>query len=643
MNTNHFIFLPGRRSTVVRRVFALLSILLLISAAPAGFAHGTDASPSGQEAQDLVQRLEALNAQLQQGATQAAGGLQGAAAERQQLLAELIEGNPGEVLRLAVTGEVRTGMPADVQGLIEERQKLEGTLQVLHVDYKDHSQSHYVYLLETDAGEHFSLHFAKQPPGLLSGARVRTNGLLLRGAKARDAGDTEGAVAVADEEADIELLEAPGSKNSTSGSGTTTSTTQNTLGAQKTLVILVNFQDTIQPYTLSDVQSMIFGTTSNFFLENSFQQTWLSGDVAGSYTIPLDSTACNSASVQNYADSAATAAGINLSAYAHHVYVFPYSAACGWSGLSTVGGSPSTSWINGSLRLGVTAHELGHALGLFHAHSLDCGTATLGSTCTTAEYGDTLDMMGTSGSQFNAVQKERLGWLNAGASPPITTVLADGTYTVEAYESTGSGPKALKLLKSVDPSTGKRTWYYVESRQAIGIDSWLASNANVMNGVVIHSGTESSGNSSFLLDMTPASGSTSYEDWKDPALVAGQSFSDPNAGVTLTTEWVNATEAAITVQFVDTVAVSTDQSTYSRGQTVSIATTVRQGASPVANVAVSFTVNKANGAVVTGSATTGSNGIAVYKLRLGKQDPVGTYQAAVAALSRSAATSFTVQ
>jgi hypothetical protein len=62
---------------------------------------------------------------------------------------------------------------------------------------------------------------------------------------------------------------------------------------------------------------------------------------------------------------------------------------------------------------------------------------------------------------------------------------------------------------------------------------------------------------------------------------------------------------------------------------------------------VTFAVKKSTGAVVMVTATTGSNGTAVYKLRLKKQDPVGTYQVgAVAekdALSGSAATQFTMR
>ena len=42
-------------------------------------------------------------------------------------------------------------------------------------------------------------------------------------------------------------------------------------------------------------------------------------------------------------------------------------------------------------------------------------------------------------------------------------------------------------------------------------------------------------------------------------------------------------------------------------------------------------MTKANGSRVTGSASTGKNGVAVYKLRLKQTDPAGTYVAGAAA------------
>lgn len=652
----------------------IAALFLAITLSPQAYSHGQETGQSAaavaatadqkNRAKELTLQLGKLIAEYKSAGTASSSSLANQlttlAEERRQLLGQLIENDPGEVLKQILPDDVLYQMPAKAQAFLEQHRAMEGELQLLHVDYKDPSQSHYVYLLSTDTGEHYSLHFAKHEPDIQSGSRVRINGVALYGIKARDAGETDGAVALNDGDSSLQFLEAGGSKTTTSSTSTTTASLPNTLGAQKTLVILVNFSDNAtQPYTPATAQSVVFGTVSNFFLDNSYQQMWLTGDVVGWFTIASSSTVCDTNTIATQAQAAASAAGVNLTAYAHQVYAFPQNNSCGWAGLSSVGGSPSQSWINGTLGVRVVAHELGHGFGLWHSHALNCGTTTLGTNCTTVDYGDVVDTMGgpigfLPAAHFNAFQKERLGWLNAGVSPEITTVVADGTYMLENYESGGSGPKALKILKSTDPSSGKRTWYYVESRQAIGFDaflatnSYIASNTNVPNGVLLHMGTESSGNSIKMLDLRPDT-----SNWWDPALAVGESFEDPDAGVTVTTDWVTGTDAAVTVRFGSatttqlSATVSTDHPSYTLGQTVTTTAMVTSGGAPVANASVSFTFTKSNGTKVTGTATTASNGTAVYSLRLRKQDPVGTYQAGVAAttsgLSGSAATAFTVQ
>jgi hypothetical protein len=153
--------------------------------------------------------------------------------------------------------------------------------------------------------------------------------------------------------------------------------------------------------------------------------------------------------------------------------------------------------------------------------------------------------MGFGFGHYNAFQKERLGWVNCGVSPPITAVAASGTYTIDPYETTGNNPKALKILQGIDPTSGLRTWYYVEYRQPLGWDQVLLNyNGGINNftqGVVVGLGTDSTPNSSDQLDMNP-NNTTS-----DVALVPGQSFRDPNAGVTITTEWATSTNAGVGV------------------------------------------------------------------------------------------------
>jgi len=60
--------------------------------------------------------------------------------------------------------------------------------------------------------------------------------------------------------------------------------------------------------------------------------------------------------------------------------------------------------------------------------------------------------------------------------------------------------------------------------------------------VLVHQVTEGDGNSSYLLDMTPATTS-----WSDPALVAGASYVDPVRGVTIKSLSAGSTSSTLSV------------------------------------------------------------------------------------------------
>lgn len=416
-------------------------------------------------------------------------------------------------------------LPGAVLGQNKNKKvSMEGVLEVLHEDRPQGSRYHY-YLNSAEGRVKLKLpedgHAGhKHNEDHQTGDRVRVRGEKIGETLALDS-------------------------TSSGGMQTLSQINPNTFGAQKTLVLLVNFQDnTTQPYTTAYAQDVVFNTTSNFHYENSYGQTWLEGDVRGWFTLPMSGATCDFNAIYFAARQAATNAGINLSNYNRFIYAFPSTDSCGWWGLGTVGGNPSHAWINGSLELRVVGHETGHNLGLYHSHSLECGATTIGSGCTKYEYGDTVDIMGSAAGHYNAYQKEWLGWLNYGSSPPVTTVAQDGVYAIDSYELPGTNPKAIKILKSTDPTTGYRDWYYVERRQALGFDNSFSTNANLMNGVVIHTGSESSPDTSFLLDMTPETAS-----WFDPALGAGQSFYDPTAGVTISVLSADSAGASISVAF----------------------------------------------------------------------------------------------
>lgn len=309
---------------------------------------------------------------------------------------------------------------------------------------------------------------------------------------------------------------------------------------RRVLTILVNFEDKQeQPYTVGQAQGTM-AQVDAFYRENSYEQMTVAGDISGWYTIPMSYTVCDRPAIETYALQAAANAGVDLSAYGHYVFAFPANA-CTFSGHSTIGGNPSRTWIRNTFLIDIVGHELGHAFGMVHSGYMDCGLAVIGNTCTTNEYGDWIDTMGSSAyAHVNLYHKEQMGW-----TVP-QTVTTSGTYWIDAYEPISTGVKGLKIFKSVDLLTGLRSWYYIEKRTAYGFDSFLSINQNVLNGVLVRIGKDPN-HAPFrtnLLDMTPTDEPNS---WFDPALMVGQSFADSEAGVTVTTLSADSTGASVRV------------------------------------------------------------------------------------------------
>ncbi|MGD2138197.1 MAG: NEW3 domain-containing protein [Gammaproteobacteria bacterium] len=517
----------------------LLALLALFFGAVSMPGHALAGSPDAHgRAEALTTSLMGLNRAYQHASPAAKAAalesLVNAAAERQALLTELMEEDPGAVLRVAVPARVRAGMPEEVSAFIEQHVQLEGELEVLYEDHEDgsHRLRHFLTVYEG----RISLHFKAEPRGLLSGTPVRAAGVLLGDAMALESGES------------ILTLAADG--GSTGGSsGGAPAPVPNTFGEQRTLILLVNFATLPEePWSVTEARATVFGPVSDFFRENSYGQTWLAGDVVGWLTIDVDPSGCPTTDIRNQARIAAGAQGIDLSAYNRQVFAFP-DIGCSWSGQATVGGSPSYAMLDGTLlHEGIVSHELGHTFGLYHSHALECGNDIVGDTCVTAEYGDALDRMGNhGGGHFNAFQKARLGWLDYGTSPAITTADASGLYQLEASAAQSQGAKALRVPRDVDPATGQTRWYYLEYRKALGFDSFLANSrygASVTNGVVFHLGKDGDPNSSALLDMTPNS---LQFDWDDMALSAGTSFTDAASGATIVLEQVDSGGATVSV------------------------------------------------------------------------------------------------
>jgi len=383
----------------------------------------------------------------------------------------------------------------------------EGTLEVRVEDYPGHG-SRERHFLQTSRGR-YQLKFDAVPRELQSGSHVRVRGRQQGSMLALNGADSNS----------LQVLAA---------------STSMTLGEQKTVVLLVNFQDdTSQPFTVAQANQTVFGDIDAYYRDNSFGQTWLSGQTYGWFTLAMSRTTCDADQLASLADQAATGAGINLAAYARKVYIFPANV-CQWSGQGNLGGASTRVWSNGWLDTLVIGHELGHNLGLYHAKAMDCDTAPMGATCNTLEYGDAPDLMGNyRAGAFNAFEKERLGWLNDGVSPPIITASSSGRYTIEPYSSPTLGAKAIKIPRGLDAS-GRQQWYYLEYREATGPDAVLSGTGNLAQGVIVRTGTAGDPVSSRQLDMTPGSSTNTHTELADGALAAGRTYTDTVAGISIT-------------------------------------------------------------------------------------------------------------
>ncbi|MCM2277865.1 MAG: Ig-like domain-containing protein [Oligoflexia bacterium] len=324
------------------------------------------------------------------------------------------------------------------------------------------------------------------------------------------------------------------------------STTQAVLGVQKSAFLLVKRPiKPEEPYTPQEFKDTIAAQVNRFFLENSYQQTWLEADVLGWIIVP---DSCVPAYLDGCVISyAQTNYGMDFTPYSKVIIIDNSTAGAGRAILggkyAYAGGS-----LNGSAPKAI-AHEIGHLFGLVHAGISLCD---FGDTafCTYQEVNDYVDTMsyGEGMGHFNAFAKKRLGWLDTANTPPIAVVGQSGTFSLLPIETRGPEARAMKILKDVDPVTGARVWYYVENRRPLGFDSFLSPTPILGHifysidqnaGLFIHLEVEKSSTSRLLVhdpilpqDFESVPGKVTVFE-RMQALLAGKRFVDPDAGIVI--------------------------------------------------------------------------------------------------------------
>jgi MYXO-CTERM domain-containing protein len=326
----------------------------------------------------------------------------------------------------------------------------------------------------------------------------------------------------------------------------------------------------ISPDAVNGIMATNVDSIRSYYLGDSYGMQDITTTVFGplSFSMPtcanVDATAL-ATTLRPMVTSAASGA-----TFQHYLwYLGSHNSACTWSGLASVGTASLPShdtWYNASSNCVVLVQEPGHNFGMQHSSSLACtGTSFADdpNVCQASEYGDPFDPMGGGCRQMNAWQKSYQGWFGGCNGVRVTS---SGTFKLVPFELACSGVQFLQI-KAVRPrsfmrpaaggggaTTENLAYYYVELRTPVDFDGTLGlgGHSALTPTVLVHVADDlqprtQPGVHTFLLDMTPSTAGTRA--FADAGLAAGETFTDPAGGLTITTDALDASGATITVDY----------------------------------------------------------------------------------------------
>jgi len=175
----------------------------------------------------------------------------------------------------------------------------------------------------------------------------------------------------------------------------------------------------------ADEVELVAAQTDAFFRASSSGRFSMPGTVVGPVTLRRAAfDGCDATWLRNDAPPSLVAG------YDRVAFVTPLVPSCRFAGKA----SATEVLLNGRLTVPLAVHELGHTLGLGHAHSWHC--IALG--CTIDEYGNPFSVMGDGAGDFNAYEKAGLDWLSGVVRPG-----ENATHEIGPIEGPTTLPQAL--------------------------------------------------------------------------------------------------------------------------------------------------------------------------------------------------------